>query len=179
MYTYTPRATDTLLLEVCGPTTLHVGVQGNFRPDTTTGLQLHLRYEVRSSVGRPCRPCVGDLAGDKTDGPMSVEFDVGGEIQLNYPGTVYLTGGDPQWSYDIFSYQWESDFRKTWHPLTALVAGSAYVLPVHHSQMRATETLTYLCNGCIGELSHLPVPCIGGTLILQETGKTIITEWWG
>lgn len=164
------------LASICRPSLLFVQLVGT-RPSTSDGKHLRARYELSA---KPFRPGLSGLGGGAKDGPVLVEFDLEGGIQLNWPGTLHLVGGDPATIYDVRTTLVAAPFQLTWHPLTAHVAGEEYVIPEYHSQMRAASPVLYTLAGNAGRLDHQPIPvCGGGTLSLAVAGQTIITDWLG
>jgi len=165
------------LLDVCEPVLLTAAMRGGSRPAPGTGRHLHLVYTIDKGV---FRPAASGLGGTPTDQSIEVEFDMMGPIHLNWPGSVYLTDGDPGEIYEIETAVQRSKELRTWHPLVTRVLGGTAVIPSHHSRIRATELVAYEVGNISGVLDHIPIPCTGDTAIkLGADASSIITEWWG
>lgn len=164
------------LASICRPSLLFVQLVGT-RPSTVDGKHLRARYELSA---KPFRPGLSGLGGGSTDSPVVVEFDLEGALQLNWPGTLHLVGGDPETTYDVRTTLVDAPFLLTWHPLTAHVEGQTYEIPEYHSRIRSAALVAYTLAGNKGWLDHQPIPvCGGGTLSLPVAGQTIITDWLG
>ncbi|AGP39470.1 hypothetical protein [Sorangium cellulosum] len=186
------------LLDVCRPVQIHCSIRGAARPHPATGRHLHALYVV--DVGK-IRPAVVGLGGEDRDSSMQVEFDLNGQIHLNLPGSLYLTGGSPEETYELSASLSECGSAvPSWHPLTTLVTGARFVVPAYHSRVRSADLgVRFRVGGNAGRLDHTPIhvtgdavmdlndgpePVInlthgGGISGLPPTGITLISEWWG
>jgi hypothetical protein len=178
-FTFTPTTQDVLWFNVCRATVLQVSLSGTFiQSSGDVGRYLHARYVITDQANEAVRPAVTGL-GTTPDGNMEVEFDLAGEVQLNWPGALYLTGGNPLFPIGIRAYKRDAPFRKTWHPLVSRVVNPPMPIPFHHTRISAYETVSFTLNGATGELGPIPIPCVGGLLQIPGDGQTVITEWYG
>jgi hypothetical protein len=183
VFTFIPRSTDTLLLDVCRPSLMNVSLAlpGPFLV-LPSGPHLHGKYVINDRANEAKRPSVSGLGGDANDGPMVVEFDLAGPVQLNWPGSLYLTGGSLGFTYQASVYLRPAAFQETWHVLIATIASDTYSVPAFHSRISAYETLSFTtAAGATGELNHISIPCsVDEVLVFPDaTRKTIVTEWYG
>ncbi|MDI1444628.1 hypothetical protein [Polyangium sp. 6x1] len=175
----TDRGNRVKLLDVCEPVLLTGNVIGADRVFPATGRHLHLVYCID---GGKVRPGIAGLGGDATDPAFEVEFDITGPNHLNWPGTVYLTDGDPTITYQVETSVLRCAPQFAWHPLTTrqLNLEIPVRIPKHHSRMSAARGAAYTLAGTTGTLDHVPIPCAGDDLIVfSGAGTTFFTEWWG
>lgn len=174
----TDRGNRIKLLDVCDPVLLTVEQLAGTRVNPATGRHMHLVYTIDTGVFRPAAVNMGGTP----DRSIEVVFDLRGSHHLNWPGSVYLTDGDPTLTYQIESSVRRCAVQFQWHPLSQYVAGLVASIPAFHSRMRTHAPAAYTDQAGFlnGTLDHNPIPCTGNdTITFAAAGNTLISEWWG
>lgn len=106
-----------------------------------------------------------------------------GPNHLNWPGSVYLTDGAPDVTYQVETAVRKCPLQYGWHPLSQLVSIETARIPMHHSRIRASRPVTVHDQAGFPDftLDHEPIPCTGDNLISFAFDRpfTLISEWWG
>jgi hypothetical protein len=174
-----------MAMRVCSPVMLLGTATGASRGDDT-GRQLRLLYEIDAYCKRPASP----LVSGPPDGLPQIQFDIRGRNALNYPGTLYLTGGWPGDTYSVNLHAIPlAAPHYEWHGLSAQVQSLVpYAVPDYHSRIRGVfgfGSVTYTNGPAIDAfLSDLPAYLSESATVILDFDPslgllTIQTEWYG
>lgn len=123
------------VLSVCSAP---IAIAGSVRGSSSRDSRFQLLHYVYALASDHALAVSGKNALAKASQPAEVEFDIEGVHVFNFPGDIYVTGGNAADTLIVNLHVHRLErARPHWHPLTAILAAAdRYTVPTLHTRMR-------------------------------------------